>query len=146
ATKGKAFDHVFIVFLENTNYQIAASDPLLSSLLPQGVLLDNYSGVTHPSEPNYAAAAGGDYFGISDDAFYSIPDNVTTIVDLLEKKNLTWKTYQEDMPSACFTGYNSTTLYMRKHNPFIIYDSIAKNATRCSNIVPATDLATDIAA
>ncbi|KAG0003435.1 hypothetical protein BGZ80_003099 [Entomortierella chlamydospora] len=146
ATKGKAFDHVFIVFLENTNYQIAATDPILSSLTPQGVLLDNYSGVTHPSEPNYVAAAGGDYFGISDDSLYYIPSNVTTIVDLLDKKGLTWKTYQEDLPHACFTGFNSTNLYMRKHNPFIIYDSIAQNQTRCNNVVPATQLATDLAA
>ncbi|KAF9353409.1 hypothetical protein BGX26_008826 [Mortierella sp. AD094] len=146
ATKGKAFDHIFIVFLENTNFQIAATDPILSSLTAQGVLLDNYSAVSHPSEPNYVAVAGGDYFGINDDALYNIPANITTIVDLLEKKDLTWKTYQEDLPYPCFTGFNSTNLYKRKHNPFIIYDSIALNQTRCNNIVPATQLATDIAA
>ncbi|KAI1318993.1 hypothetical protein EDD11_005191 [Mortierella claussenii] len=146
AIKGKAFDHVFIIFLENTNYPLAASDPALQAFLPQGVLLDNYSGVTHPSEPNYVAAAGGDYWGMNDDSYYAIPSNYTTIVDLLEKKNLTWKAYQEDAPTPCFKDFQNNGLYFRKHNPFIIYDSIATNATRCANIVPATQLQTDIAA
>ncbi|KAG0370293.1 phosphoesterase family-domain-containing protein [Gamsiella multidivaricata] len=146
AIKGKVFDHIFIVFLENTDYTLAASDPALQAFISQGVLLDKYYGVTHPSEPNYIAAAGGDYFGMNDDAFYAIPSNYTTIVDLLEKKNLTWKAYQEDAPTACYRDFQNNGLYFRKHNPFIIYDSIATNATRCANVVPATQLQTDIAA
>ncbi|KAG0083666.1 hypothetical protein BGZ92_010568 [Podila epicladia] len=145
-TKGKAFDHIFIVFLENTDYAKAATDAALTAFIPQGVLLDQYSAVTHPSEPNYVAASGGDYWGLNDDDFHTIPSNYTTIVDLLETKGLSWRAYQEDAPSACFTGFQNEGLYFRKHNPFIIYDSIAKNATRCANVVPATQLQTDLAA
>ncbi|KAF9413976.1 hypothetical protein BGZ76_004946 [Entomortierella beljakovae] len=146
ATKGKAFDHVFIIFLENTDYAKAASDSILETYLPQGILLDNYYSVTHPSEPNYVAVTGGDYFGMADDALYHIPSNITTIVDLLEEKSLTWKAYQQDAPTPCFTDFQFNGLYFRKHNPFIIYDSIANNATRCNNVVPATQLDDDIAA
>ncbi|KAG0298633.1 hypothetical protein BGZ96_009707 [Linnemannia gamsii] len=146
AVKGKAFDHIFIVFLENTDYDKAATDPTLMSYFPDAVHLDNYYGVTHPSEPNYIAASGGDYFGMADDGFYAIPSNYTTIVDLLEKKDLTWKAYQEDAPTPCFKDFQNNGEYFRKHNPFIIYDSISQNATRCSNIVPATQLQTDLAA
>ncbi|KAF8979689.1 hypothetical protein BGZ52_004696, partial [Haplosporangium bisporale] len=134
ATKGKAFDHIFIIFLENTDYAKAATDAALTAFVPQGVLLDQYSGVTHPSEPNYIAASGGDYFGLNDDDFHSIPDTYKTIVDLLETKGLSWRAYQEDAPTACFADFQSNGLYFRKHNPFIIYDSIAKNATRCANV------------
>ncbi|KAF9111153.1 hypothetical protein BGX27_005334 [Mortierella sp. AM989] len=144
AVKGKAFDHIFIIFLENTNYALAASDPVLQKFLPESILLTNYNAVTHPSEPNYLAAVGGDYYGLNDDDFHSLPANYTTIVDLLEPKNLTWKSYQQDMPSACFTGFESNGLYFRKHNPFIIHDSIANNATRCQNVVPATQLDKDL--
>ncbi|KAF9436683.1 hypothetical protein BGZ76_003284 [Entomortierella beljakovae] len=144
AVKGKAFDHIFIVFLENTNYALAASDPALQVYLPDAVLLPNYHAVTHPSQPNYIATIGGDYYGLNDDEIHSIPSNYTTIVDLLETKNLTWKTYQEDMPSPCYTGFQAEGLYFRKHNPFIIHDSIALNATRCQNVVPATQLAADL--
>jgi len=109
--------------------------------------LNNYYALTHPSQPNYIAVTGGDYFGLGDDGMHSIPSSYKTIVDLLEAKGgLTWKAYQEDAPTACYTGYESDSLYFRKHNPFINYDSIATNATRCSNIVPATQLQTDLAA
>ncbi|RUS13080.1 hypothetical protein BC937DRAFT_86373, partial [Endogone sp. FLAS-F59071] len=94
APKGKAFDHIFIIFLENTDYSLAASTPELQAYMPQGVTLTNYYGVTHPSEPNYIATAGGDYFGLNDDSYHTIPANYTTIVDLLEPKGLTWKAYQ----------------------------------------------------
>ncbi|KAG0051272.1 hypothetical protein BGZ83_003906 [Gryganskiella cystojenkinii] len=145
ATKGKAFDHIFIVFLENTNYAKAAADANLTAYASQGILLDNYHGVTHPSEPNYIAASGGDYFGMNDDAFWSIPPQYKTIVDLLEPKNLTWRAYQEDAPTACYTDFENEWLYYRKHNPFIIYESISKNPARCANVVPATQLQTDLA-
>ncbi|KAG0321790.1 hypothetical protein BGZ97_010352 [Linnemannia gamsii] len=144
--KGKAFDHIFIVFLENTDYDKAATDPTLMSYFPDAVHLDNYYGVTHPSEPNYIAASGGDYFGLADDDFHAIPSNYTTIVDLLEPKGLTWRAYQEDAPTPCFKDFQNNGQYFRKHNPFIIYDSIANNATRCSNVVPATQLQADLAA
>ncbi|KAG0310462.1 hypothetical protein BGZ99_000371 [Dissophora globulifera] len=145
ATKGKVFDHIFVVFLENTDYTLASTNTNLTSFLSEGILLDNYSGVTHPSAPNYIAAAGGDYFGLADDDYHAIPASYNTIVDLLEKKGLTWKAYQEDLPTPCFKDFVSNDgLYFRKHNPFVQYDSIATNATRCNNIVPATQLATDV--
>ncbi|KAF8946208.1 hypothetical protein BGZ47_001030 [Haplosporangium gracile] len=146
AVKGKAFDHIFIIFLENTDYDKAATDSNLMSYFPDAVHLDNYYGVTHPSEPNYVAASGGDYFGMADDDIHAIPSNYTTIVDLLEPKGLTWRAYQEDAPTPCFKDFQSNGKYFRKHNPFIIYDSIANNATRCNNVVPATQLQADLAA
>ncbi|KAF9283205.1 hypothetical protein BGZ68_005499 [Mortierella alpina] len=146
ATKGKAFDHIFIIFLENTNYALAASDANLQAFVPQGVTLTNYHAITHPSEPNYIATIGGAYFGLEDDDYHAIPSNYTTIVDLLEKKNLSWKAYQEDMPTVCYKDYDYKGLYFRKHNPFIIFDSIATNPARCNNIVPATQLEKDITA
>lgn len=39
----------------------------------QGILLSQYYAVTHPSEPNYAAAAGGDFWAMHDDNYYNIP-------------------------------------------------------------------------
>ncbi len=39
----------------------------------QGITLTNYWAVTHPSEPNYCAAAGGDHFGMDNDDFNAIP-------------------------------------------------------------------------
>ena len=43
------------------------------NLAKQGILLDQYFAVTHPSEPNYVATVGGDFWGMADDNLYNIP-------------------------------------------------------------------------
>src|SRR5258708_40345668 len=50
----------------------------------------------------------------------------------------------ESMPSTCFLG-NAGSLYAQRHNPFIYFDAIRTNATRCNKIVPFPELATDLA-
>ncbi len=42
---------------------------MFQSLSKQGILLDSFYALTHPSEPNYIAAVGGDFFGSADDDF-----------------------------------------------------------------------------
>lgn len=59
--------------MENTDFQTAASSPTYIALAKQGIFLDQYNAVTHPSEPNYVATVGGDFWGMADDAFYNIP-------------------------------------------------------------------------
>src|SRR5689334_8856565 len=61
--KGVAFNRFLQIWLENTDYSAAAGDPDQQFLASQGITLTNYFAVTHPSEPNYCAAAGGDTFG-----------------------------------------------------------------------------------
>lgn len=61
---GRAFDRYIEIWLENTDYDKAAGDPNLAYLASKGITLSNYFGVTHPSEPNYVAAIGGDNFGM----------------------------------------------------------------------------------
>ncbi|THX77992.1 phosphoesterase-domain-containing protein [Aureobasidium pullulans] len=127
--KGKAFDRFVVIWLENTDYDKAASDPNLVWLAKKGITLSNYFGVTHPSEPNYVAAIGGDNFGMDNDNVNNLPGNVSSIIDLLEDKGISWSQYQEDMPYSGFEGkawINQQTKandYVRKHNPAIIYDA-----------------------
>ncbi|KAL7771893.1 hypothetical protein CFE70_001844 [Pyrenophora teres f. teres 0-1] len=103
--KGKAFDRLAIIWLENTDYELAASDPNLVWLAKQGISLTNYYGLTHPSQPNYAASLSGDYYGMNHNDFLDIPDNIFTLVDLLEDKGISWAEYKEDMPIA---GHDTT--------------------------------------
>ncbi|KAI0572688.1 Phosphoesterase domain-containing protein [Pyrenophora tritici-repentis] len=123
--KGKAFDRLAIVWLENTDYELAASDPNLAWLAKQGISLTNYYALTHPSQLNYAASLSGDYYGMNHDHFSDISDDIFTLVDLLEDKGISWAGYQEDMP---IPGYerqnylnprNGALTYKRKHNPAI---------------------------
>lgn len=78
--------------------------------------MTNYNGVTHPSEPNYVAASecllasssadirlilitlvAGDFFGMGDDNNYYLPANVSSMVDLLEAKNISWASYRQSL-------------------------------------------------
>ena len=65
------------------------------------------------------------------------------IVDPLEQAGKSWKAYLEYMPSPGFIG-DAGTLYRQKHNPFLYYDDIRLDSTRCHKVVPYTQLAEDL--
>jgi acid phosphatase len=142
--KGAAFDRLAIIWLENTDYDLAAGDPNLAFLAKKGITLSNHFAVTHPSMPNYAAAISGDYYGINHDDLTAIPSNVSTLVDLLEARGLSWGEYQEDMPSVGFQGVeyknpsNGANMYVRKHNPAVLYDKNAQKQARLAKMRPLT--------
>ncbi|KAK2464621.1 hypothetical protein APHAL10511_003314 [Amanita phalloides] len=146
APRGKVFQYFMQIWLENENYETVVNLPTYQELAKQGILLSNYDGFTHPSQPNYIAAVGGDTLGITDNEFHTIPADVTHIFDLVEEKGLTWKAYNEQLPAPGWKGKRSLDkLYVRKHNPAISFDSIALNFTRLMNVVPADFLLEDIA-
>ncbi|KAF8190982.1 phosphoesterase family-domain-containing protein, partial [Mycena galopus ATCC 62051] len=154
--KGKVFDRIVQVWLENTDFDTAASTPLFESLAQQGILFTNYNSLTHPSEPNYVASIGGDFFGAHDDNMYHIPSNISTVVDLLEDKDISWATYQENMADDEFYGFmfsapdysdpasGTYPYYMRKHNPLVIYDAISQDSARAKRIRTFNDFANDV--
>lgn len=86
------------------------------------------------------AAIGGDYFGMQNDDFNRADANVSTLVDLLEYRGISWAMYQEDMPYSGFEGKswvnqkNGANDYVRKHNPAIFFDSITRSEQRLSQI------------
>ncbi|KAJ3310145.1 hypothetical protein HDV04_005339 [Boothiomyces sp. JEL0838] len=134
-------DRFFVVVLENTDYATAMQDQYLGTTLPsQGRLLTNYKAVAHPSQPNYVAMIGGSTFGVSSDSNVNVKQK--SIVDILTAGGKTWAAYEENYPGNCFTGDKYP--YRRKHNPFISYTTVAQDKTRCANIVPASQLASDI--
>ncbi|KAN0073780.1 Phosphoesterase family domain containing protein [Tylopilus felleus] len=146
---GKVFDRFIQIWLENVDFATALASPAFEKLTTQGILLTSYYSVTHPSEPNYIASVGGDFFGLASDDLTYIPNNVSTIVDLLELRGISWASYQENMPTDGFQGYSFTnpdgyTYYMRKHNPLVIYDSVGMNATRAARIRNFNDFAVDV--
>lgn len=63
----------------------------------------------------------GDHFGLNHDDYVDIPHNVSTVVDLLDTKNIDWRGYFEGLPGPGFMGAGSTDDggaewdYVRKH-------------------------------
>ena len=99
-----------------------AVDSSIADLKRQGILLTRYYAHTHPSQPNYLAAIAGDYFGLDHDDWVRLPENVATVVDLLEDKDVTWAGYFEDVPGPGYMGNASDGStgtdgwdYVRKH-------------------------------
>lgn len=118
------------------------SAPFINSLAAQFGQAQNYFAISHPSLPNYLALTGGRTFGITTDCTNCfVPDQ--NIVDMLEKGGKTWKAYMESMPQPCYLGAD-TSLYVRRHNPLLYYDNVRKDAARCKNIVPLTQLDADL--
>ncbi|KAJ2894003.1 phosphoesterase [Zalerion maritima] len=142
---GLSFDRIITIWLESQDYVKVANDPDFVELKKQGVSLTNFYALTHPSQPNYIAAIGGDYFGLDHDDGVTIPYNVSTFVDLLDWSGVSWSGYFEGIPSPGYMGGASIGAgtdkwdYVKKHNPFASYDSITHNGTRLLNLLSFDD-------
>jgi acid phosphatase len=142
--KGKAFQRYVSIWFENTDFDLAAADPNFQFFAQKGITLENLFSVTHPSEPNYMATFGGDYFGLDGDPFTQVPENISTVADLLDNAGVSWSFYQEDMPYSGFEGFDwvnqktGANDYVRKHNPGILYNSVANVEDRLAKIKNTT--------
>ncbi|XP_024383811.1 probable acid phosphatase [Physcomitrium patens] len=152
------FDRIYVVIFENTDYSAAIADPNFAKWTAKGKKLTNYHGVAHPSQPNYIAMIAGSTLGVTDDSVHNLSQQ--NLVDLLETAGVSWKSYNENYtasPNVCNLAATigsavcpnqtkkttKTTLYARKHNPFVSFTDIQGSASRCNKIVPATQLAVD---
>ncbi|HTD29850.1 MAG TPA: alkaline phosphatase family protein [Xanthomonadaceae bacterium] len=144
-----AFDHVFVVMMENTDYSQVIGDtsdaPFINSLAAQGTLLTNYSGAYHPSDENYLAIAGGGTFVQGAIYWPNIHVASQHIGDELVANGKTWKAYEQGMGTPC----NTTTQYDSKYEPddapFINFTDVQSNTPLCqSHLFDTTQLTTDL--
>jgi phospholipase C len=154
--KLSAIGTVFIIIFENHNWaQISgnASAPYMNSLVTMGAYAQEYYNppLTHPSLPNYLWIHAGDNVGIIDDNEPPFHSSSTTdhLVDYLEKANITWKAYEEDIDGKSCPISESAT-YAPKHDPFVYFSDINDNlnpvAPRClAHVRPYSELAADLA-
>src|SRR5260370_20033958 len=146
----KNYQHVFVIMMENTgdSHLIGNSNASwINAAAAQYGLARNYTGVSHPRQPNYIAATSGSTNAL-------VNDNDTTIVapnllDQLEAHGKTWKGYMQ----SYFAGGNTNKLahsagnqlYERKHNPFVSYADVQSNPARMANLGDFTQLDADLA-
>jgi acid phosphatase len=81
----------------------------------------------------------------------NFPKNISTVIDLLEDKKISWGEYQEDMPKVGFKGNypnpeTGANMYVRKHNPAVSYKANSRNTARMDKVKPLTDFYTDMKA
>ena len=139
--------HIFVLVLENHSYgQVIGNPnlPTLNALAQRGALARQYTGVAHPSLPNYVALIAGSTMNTRGDnpaQTFSGP----TLASQLEDKGLSWKGYMQGLPKP---GSNApyAGLYGKKHNPFMLNADIAREPKRAANVVPFEQLGADLAA
>ena len=142
------FQHVFVIMMENTSFTSLIGNPnapWINFAAATYGFATNYTGVAHPSQPNYIAATSGSTNGVINDDDVTI--NVTNIVDQIEGSGRTWKAYMQSF-SLCSTPLDhacGNQLYERKHNPFISYTDVQNNPARVANIVDFSQFSTDLA-
>jgi phosphatidylinositol-3-phosphatase len=142
-----AFDHIFLVIMENHGYDeiIGSSDaPYLNQLANRYGVATNYVSVAHPSLPNYLALTGGDTFGVTTDCTDCFQSAPNLVVDRVAASGRSWRAYLESMPSPGYLG--DAYPYMQKHNPFVYYDDVRTDPGQLANVVPASQLAADLTA
>ncbi len=139
-----SFDHVYVIMMENKEISSVVGSvdaPYINQLASQYGLATDYTGISHPSEPNYLALWSGSTNGVSDDNVHDL--NASTIADQLETAGKSWTVYAENYPvsqagDSCYTdasahdGEDGTGNYVRRHNPAMSFTSLSGDAQRCA--------------
>ena len=148
-SKVPAYDHVFTVMMENTDYNEVMGDPTdtpyLHTLMAKGASMANFHAEYHPSDENYLAVAGGDTYTSGGTYWPNINDPHTNLGDELEAAGKTWKAYEQGMGTPCNTTTKYDTYYEPDDAPFINYTDVSGNQTRCqAHLFDTSQLTTDL--
>src|SRR2546426_5464111 len=109
--------------------------PYMTSLAQSYGFNTHYTGVGHPSEPNYVALFGGSTFGYTSDGYCCFQLNSSNLVDRLEAAGLTWKAFAEDASGSGTCSF--TPPRAGDHYPFIDFSDM-KTSARCANMLTTT--------
>jgi hypothetical protein len=154
------YDHVFLLIMENEGYEQIIGNPfapMINALAEDYGLATNYHGVADPSEPNYVAMLGGDFFGITSDDPYWFPGHTISAPNLasqLEAAGRTWRGYFQSMPYPGYRGYcypdkcngipDADTQYVAKHNGFVNFANL-QTPTEFGKMFPLAQFSADLA-
>ena len=136
---------VFVFVLENHSLKTVIGNPnlpTLNRLAGTYGYAANYTGVTHPSLPNYVAMIAGDTMGMAGDnpSQRFAGDNLAL---QLEKAGLSWRGYMQGLPKAG-SAADYAGGYGKKHNPFMLNSDIAGSEARRMNVVPYEQFGVDL--
>jgi phosphatidylinositol-3-phosphatase len=137
---------IVVIVLENKDCPDVIGSrevPYLNRLARRYAFASRYFALTMPSLPNYLGMTAGSTFGFTSNCT-DCTVRATNVVDQLERARISWKAYMESMPAPCFDGVEKGR-YVKRHNPFLYYVSIASRKQRCRRVVPLDRLYRDVA-
>ena len=138
-------DRVAVLVLENRSWgQIIGNpdSPYVNHLAHRNGLVTHFYAIAHPSLPNYLSLIGGSTFGISSDCT-TCHVRARNLVDQLERHGRTWKAYMEGVPGPCYRGATYGA-YAKKHDPFMYFDDVGNDPSRCADVVGLDRLGPDL--
>jgi len=135
ATSGKYFDHIVTILMENNDLPSVLSQGQYEAKLANNyTLARGYSGVSHPSQPNYSVLISGQIGPNSNDGICCGQDSHLNLVDSLESHGLTWEAFAENQTTGDCTGTHIDT----DHFPFLYFADIVSSRPRCNMLVGTT--------
>src|SRR6266540_1242226 len=146
-SSGTSFEYIVTILMENNG--LCDVTPSLvsgcgSSSIPAPYLTTraqsygfniHYTGVSHPSEPNYVALLGGSTFGYSGDSYCCFQLSSPNLVDRFESAGLVWKAYAEDASGSGTCNFMPPRA--GDHFPFIDFTDM-KTPSRCADMLTTT--------
>ncbi len=140
--------------MENHGASYALSDSNIAAIVKLAAWFSNYHALAHPSLPNYLALVAGSTFGLTGD-HVETPLKARSIVNRLEQRGLSWKSYAEDFPGHCLpsgTGVghpkpkaSATASETRRHVPLLLFAAVLNDSARCARVVNAREFMSDAA-
>lgn len=131
-----AFSNVFLIIGENTTYSqlsVGKAPYQETHLRPHAAWFTNYFATSHYSTSNYVAMTSGQYIRCEQEDVKPIDCHQTTtnIFNQLTTAGITWKEWNESMPSPCYllnAGADKTgNAYRPKHSPAEYYTGVVGN-------------------
>ncbi|GAA2157000.1 hypothetical protein GCM10009760_58630 [Kitasatospora kazusensis] len=147
ASSVPGYDHVFLVYMENENYENVIGNtsqaPYINSLLPQATSLTKSFATTHPSDPNYVALAGGGLYGLTGNSVSTTTIKAPHLGDSVDQAGKTWKEYLDGANGNCDT--TSHGYYAPDDAPFYYFQDMKTNAAYCqAHMQPLSRMTTDL--
>ncbi len=128
-----AYDHVFIVVLENVAYDAVVgsqSAPYINNqMIPKGTLYTQSYGVAKPSLPNYLALFSGSTQGVTTDKCPTSsidpvgPFDAPNLYTRLVNNSYSIVGYMNSLPSVGWLGCKRYP-YVARHNPFRYFTNV----------------------
>jgi hypothetical protein len=145
------FDHVFLVYMENEDYNgiigNTSGAPYINSLIPSATVLTQSYATTHPSDPNYVALAGGGLYGLHDNSVSTTTINAPHVGNSVDAAGKTWKAYLENANGNC--DYSSHGYYAPDDVPFTYFQNFKSDESATGycgrHDQPLTQMTTDLA-
>jgi phosphatidylinositol-3-phosphatase len=140
--------HVWIITEENHSFESVVGNsqmPYYNQLIQQYALATQFYSNQHSSLPALMWLVAGAPVERDNDTESCAHYNDNVVRELL-KQGYTWKSYQENMPSAGFQGLfgGDNMSYYRRHNPLIDFSDVCPETGEATKSVPYSQLATDV--